>query len=171
MTNESDPPAGGRSGVIQVGGAPTTVYLVDDDTELREVAHEILTDDGYAVTSAADGKEALERLAAMADAHVPLPDVLVMDFVMPKLSGLGVLRALWRLGRLPPTIIVTGFPDPSVDVFAKKLGAFRVLRKPFEMEDLCAAVGEAAALRSKETKIVAVGESPVSAKPRFRPPR
>ncbi len=150
MTSHDQPP-GGRSGFITLAGPPTTVFLVDDDADFLEAAREVLTEDGYAVTSATNGADALEQLAAMVDARLPFPEVLVLDFVLPKLSGLGVLRALARLGRLPPTLILTGFPDPSVDTFARKLGAFRVLRKPIESEALCAAVGEAAALRSTET--------------------
>jgi len=121
----------------------TSVLVADDDADFCELVRLSLTAAGYEVSVAADGGEALERLAALVDAHIPLPDVLVLDFVMPRLSGLGVLRALWRLGRVPPTLVITGFADPSVDVFARNLGAFRVLRKPVDDDELCAAVGEA----------------------------
>jgi CheY-like chemotaxis protein len=145
VTSEHAPPPGGRSGFLERAGPPTTVLLVDDDADVREIVRELLTSDGYEVSSAIDGKEALERLATMVDAGLPLPDVLVLDFVMPGLSGLGILKALARMSRLPPTVILTGFPDPSVDTFARKLGALRVLRKPVDADALCAAVGEAAA--------------------------
>jgi CheY-like chemotaxis protein len=122
--------------------------LVDDDRDFREAAELVLRQDGYDVTVASNGGEALERLAALADAHQPFPDVLVLDFVMPRLSGLGVLGALCSLGRVPPTLVITGFADPSVDTFARNLGAFRVLRKPFNDDELCAAVAEAVASRA-----------------------
>jgi CheY-like chemotaxis protein len=151
MTPEDGSPPAARSGFIPTAGRSLTVFLVDDDAEFREMAVSVLSDDGYEVTSAGDGGEALERLSAMADAHLPMPDVLVLDFVLPRLSGLGVLKALKRIGRLPPTLIMTGFRDRSVETFAKNLGALRVLRKPVDGEALCAAVGEAARSRAQES--------------------
>jgi CheY-like chemotaxis protein len=120
-----------------------SVLLVDDDKDFREAAELVLKEDGYSVTVASNGGEALERLAALADAHLPFPDVLVLDFVMPRLSGLGLVRAMRRFRHSPPTILVTGFVDPSVRSFAASLGTFRVLRKPFDGEELRATVDEA----------------------------
>ncbi len=142
MTPDDHVPPAAKSGFIGKE-ASITVFLVDDDADFRDTICQILVDDGYEVTAASDGAEALEHLAAMADAHVPLPDLLLLDFVMPKLSGLGVLQALWRLTSLPPTILMTGFPDKSVEAFAENLGAFCVLRKPVKSATLCAAVSEA----------------------------
>jgi CheY-like chemotaxis protein len=150
MTPDPLVPRAPKSGVISYAKPLVTVFLADDDDEFREVARSILTDDGYEVTVAADGREALERLAAMSDADLPLPDVLLLDFVMPKLSGLGVLRALRFVQRLPPTIIMTGFADPSVNAFAASMGAFRLLRKPVTREALCTAVGDAALLATQK---------------------
>jgi CheY-like chemotaxis protein len=122
----------------------STAFLADDDTGFRETARQLLTEDGYAVTEAADGGEALELLSAMADARLPLPEVLILEFVMPRLSGLGVLLALRRMVRLPPTLMMTRFLDPSVDTLAARLGVHRVLRKPVDGYALCAAVAETA---------------------------
>ena len=145
MLSYRDSPPGGQSGIIALAAPLTTVLLVDDDAGFREIARQSLTEDGYAVTEAADGEQALELLSVMVDARLPLPEVLVLDFVMPRLSGLGVLQALRRVPRLPPALLLTSFLDSSVDVFARKLGVARVLRKPIDAEDLCAAVGEIAA--------------------------
>jgi CheY-like chemotaxis protein len=141
----SDWPPGERSGVITSIGPRTTAFLADDDAGFREVARQRLSEDGYAVTEAANGGEALELLSAMADAGLPLPDVLILEFVMPRLSGLGVLLALRRIVRLPPTLVLTRFLDPSVDTLATRFGVRRVLRKPVDGCALCAAVGETAA--------------------------
>lgn len=124
----------------------TTVLLADDDDDFREMVRLRLLAEGYEVSVALDGGDALERLGTLLDAEMPLPDVLILDFVMPKLSGLGVLRALWRLGRVPPTLIITGFGDRSVDAFARNLGALHVLRKPIDEIALSAAVAEAGEL-------------------------
>ncbi len=152
MPADDESPREARSGFITLADPPISVLLVDDDADLREVAAEVLRAEGYAVTALADGVDALERLASMADAGIPLPDVLILDFVLPRLSGLGVLRALWHLGRFPPTLIVTGFADRSVDAFATNLGALRVLRKPVHRDVLCAAVREAASICSTDLR-------------------
>jgi DNA-binding NarL/FixJ family response regulator len=81
----------------------------------------------------------------MADARLPLPEVLILEFVMPTLSGLGVLLALRRIVRLPPALMLTRFLDPSVDTLATRFGVRRVLRKPVDGNALCTAVGEMAA--------------------------
>ncbi len=117
--------------------------MVDDDKDFRDAVEQVLQQDGYDVTVASNGGEALERLAELADAHLPFPDVLVLDFVMPKLSGLGLVRAMQRFKHTPPTILITGFVDPSVRRFAATLGTFRVLRKPFDRQELCATVAAA----------------------------
>jgi CheY-like chemotaxis protein len=147
MESGAPPPA--NSGFIGPPDHRTSVLLVDDDRDFREAAELVLQQDGYEVTVASNGGEALERLAALADAHLPFPDVLVLDFVMPKLSGLGLVRAMKRFKHAPPTILVTGFVDPSVRRFAATLGTFRVLRKPFDGEELCATVEEAALYAAK----------------------
>jgi CheY-like chemotaxis protein len=144
MTSAHDSPAGGRSGIITFVDRSPIAFLADDDAAFRKVTRQLLLEEGYAVTEAADGVEALELLLAMADADLPLPQVLILEFVMPRLSGLGVLRALRRLGRLPPALLLTVFLDPSVDTVANRLGVYRVLRKPVDSYTLLAAVSEAA---------------------------
>jgi CheY-like chemotaxis protein len=119
------------------------VLVADDDEATRGALMQLLIDEGYDVLEAADGAQTLELLAKAADAHVPLPEVVLLDFVMPGLSGLGVLRVLRRFDRIPKTILMTAFPDPSVEVFARQLGAVRVLRKPISAEDVSESVREA----------------------------
>jgi two-component system, chemotaxis family, chemotaxis protein CheY len=144
-TSRKDWPPGDRSGLITSVCARTTAFLADDDAGFRERARHLLSEAGYAVTEASDGGEALEMLSAMADARLPLPHVLILEFLMPRLSGMGVLLALRRIVRLPPTLMLTRFLDPSVDTLATRFGVYRVLRKPVDGHVLCAAVGETAA--------------------------
>ena len=63
---------------------------------------------------------------------------------MPGCSGLGVLSAMRKLPLMPPTLLVTGFKDRSVNVLAERLGVFRVLFKPVEVDDVLTVVVEAA---------------------------
>jgi DNA-binding response OmpR family regulator len=119
------------------------ILLADDDDDLRRTIAAWLASDGHDIVEITNGADALFLLAAAADGECESPDVLVLDFHMPELSGIGILRTLRRFGMVPPTIIVTGFPDPSVDAFAREAGAFCVLHKPIDGEALRAAVASA----------------------------
>jgi FixJ family two-component response regulator len=77
---------------------------------------------------------------------------VLLDFMMPGLSGLGILRVMPRFGHVPPNILLTGFPDESVEVFARRLGAFRVLRKPADVDKVSACVREAVAGAKQERR-------------------
>jgi CheY-like chemotaxis protein len=145
-TESSNEPWGESGGGVPSGSTSRgTILLADDDTDLRDAIESVLVAEGYRVLQAWDGRGALEMLASAADKRGPFPDVVILDFVMPGFSGLGILRVLRRFERPPPTIIMTAFPDPSVNRLAQSLGAFRVLRKPINESDLRTVVSEAVA--------------------------
>jgi DNA-binding NtrC family response regulator len=121
-----------------------TVFLADDDDDFRTGLKQALVARGYEVREANDGATALEVLARAADGRYPPPDVVVLDVRMPGCSGLGVLNAMGKLPLMPPTLLVTGFRDPSVNVLAERLGVFRVLFKPVGVDQVLAVVLEAA---------------------------
>jgi signal transduction histidine kinase/CheY-like chemotaxis protein len=123
---------------------PATVFLADDDDEFRTSLKQSLVERGYEVREASDGATALELLARAADGRHPAPDVVVLDVRMPGCSGLGVVSAMGKLPVMPPTLLVTGFRDSSVNVLAERLGVFRVLFKPIEVDQVIAVVLEAA---------------------------
>lgn len=121
-----------------------TVLVVDDDDLFREIMRLALSEQGYDIVEVDNGADAIELLAAAADGLRPMPDVIVLDVLMPGLSGLGILQVMRKLGpRMPPTLLVTGFKDRSLDILARKLGAVGVLRKPIATEQVRAAVFEA----------------------------
>lgn len=117
----------------------TSVLIADDDSAFRGLMRRRLLRQGYEVIEASDGEGALNVLASGVR-----PDVVVLDVLMPRCSGLGVIEILRGLGRAPPTLMVTGFMDRSIDLVANRLGAFRVFHKPFALEDLVTGVFEAA---------------------------
>jgi len=129
--------------------APATILVADDDDSSRVAIRRALVDDGYDVVEARDGADTLELLACAADSGT-VPDVVVLDVRMPRFSGLGVLRMLRAFGRPPATVVVTAFADRSVDVFAHNFGAFRVLHKPLDLDELRATV-LAAALHARNS--------------------
>jgi DNA-binding response OmpR family regulator len=127
-----------------VNPARTTILLADDDDECRSLLKKELVREGYDVVEATDGIQALELLSMAADGHGDVPDVVVLDVCMPGYSGLGVLKLMRRFAHLPPTLLITGFADLSVDLIAKSLGAVRVFHKPLDLDEVLAAVRDAA---------------------------
>ncbi|MBX3260499.1 MAG: response regulator [Labilithrix sp.] len=120
-----------------------TVFLADDDDLFRAVLREELLAHGYAVQDVSDGAQALELLAMAADGLAAPPDVVVLDVRMPGYSGLGVLNVMRRFAKRPPTLLLTAVSDTSIDVLARTMGAFGVLHKPVELDDVLDAVEEA----------------------------
>jgi DNA-binding response OmpR family regulator len=119
---------------------PMKVLVADDDDDMRALVAETLRSDGHLVIEAKDGADLLDRLErAFADPR-SVPDVVVTDIMMPRLSGLGVLDALRRARLHFPVILMTVLNDPSVHVVARRLGALGVMHKPFDMDDLRTAV-------------------------------
>jgi CheY-like chemotaxis protein len=82
---------------------PRPVLIVEDDADLREMMAQLLTLEGYHIDTAANGREALEYLN-----EAPRPDVILLDLMMPKLDGFGVierLRANSELRNIPIIVI------------------------------------------------------------------
>src|SRR5512142_826360 len=103
------------------------ILIVDDDDHQRTALAAILSESAYDTQVAADGQEALERLAAF-DA-----DVIVADLVMPRMDGFELLRRLKERGDLTPTIALTGFGSMEKALSAvHDLKAFWFLEKPVE---------------------------------------
>lgn len=114
------------------------VLLIDDQTLVRQGIRSLLelSPEMQVVGEAADGEAALLRIAETA------PDVVLLDLRMPKLDGLGVLRAL---ANPPPTLILTTFDDDALVLDALRAGAKGYLLKDVSLEQLIAAVRTLAA--------------------------
>lgn len=104
---------------------PITVFIVDDDREMRQSLTQFLTKSGCETEAFASGTEAL---AALQSAR---PDVLVSDVRMPGLSGLELLTRLAETGRQPPSLMITAHGDVPMAVEAMRAGAFDFIEKPF----------------------------------------
>jgi CheY-like chemotaxis protein len=110
-----------------------TVLICDDEPALRELIRASV-DDGYLFAEAGDGVAALE-LAREVD-----PDVVILDLMLPRLSGLEVLARLNEDERFKdvPVLVITAWNETREDVLAA--GADDFVAKPFDPEDLKAAV-------------------------------
>jgi len=105
---------------------PHRILVVDDDATTRKGLQELLTAWGYQVSVAADGEEALERVAEQP------PAVVISDLVMPKVDGLGLLTALRRDHPATELILLTGQGTIESAVQAMKDGAYDYLTKPVD---------------------------------------
>lgn len=104
-----------------------TILLVEDDADLVELATHWLERDGYAVRSIADGREALEQLAAD-----PLPDLVLLDVMIPHVTGFEVLRKLRAEARTRdlPVVMMTSFSREQDVARGRELGANDYIIKP-----------------------------------------
>ena len=112
------------------------VLVVDDDRAVRESLRRSLEFNGYDVTLAADGAEALAGLAAMGQTSPP--DVVVMDVMMPRLDGLETTRALRSAGNDVPILVLTARDAVGDRVEGLDAGADDYLTKPFALQELLA---------------------------------
>jgi DNA-binding response OmpR family regulator len=106
------------------------VLIVDDDTEIRSNLTEIMSRAGYQTQEAASGREAVEK--ATDDDF----DVVLLDMIMPKMSGADVLGELRRVSPRSRVIMVTAFATIDNVVDAIKRGASDYVSKPFKIDDL-----------------------------------
>jgi len=113
---------------------PITVLIVDDDAEMRAVIKNFLEQDGYRVIERGRARDAL---LALDDALQP--DVVIVDRVMPDMSGTELLSLLRRRFDIP-VILITAFGGPDVEVDALRRGAASYLEKPFRMSAVAQAV-------------------------------
>ena len=100
------------------------ILIIDDDKWIRMMLKEILLKEGYKVVEAEDGEIGLELVR---NEH---PDLVITDFQMPGIDGLGVLSEIRKLKINLPVIILTGFGDVVLTIKSIQLGAFDYLEKP-----------------------------------------
>lgn len=110
------------------------VLVVDDDPEIRDSLRRGLAVEGYAVTLAADGAEALDVAGERP------PDLVVLDVMMPRLDGLEVCRRLRMAEESLPIVLLTARDAVSDRVVGLETGADDYLVKPFAFEELLARV-------------------------------
>jgi two-component system alkaline phosphatase synthesis response regulator PhoP len=106
------------------------LLIVEDDPTLRQALTFNLTREGYEVTSTADGEAALE--AARSDRL----DLILLDVMLPGMSGVEVLRVLRREGITTPVIILSAKGDEIDRVVGLKVGADDYVAKPFSRPEM-----------------------------------
>jgi len=110
-----------------------TILVVEDEPTLRETLAEALETDGFHVITAADGREALTRFRA------DRPDLVLLDLMLPELSGVEVCRIL-RAESATPIIMLTAKDSELDKVVGLELGADDYVTKPFSLRELTARI-------------------------------
>ena len=123
-----------------MAGFLATVLICDDEPSLRELIR-ISLDGPYSFAEADDGEKSLEIARRLR------PDVVILDMMMPRLSGLEVLSEIRGDRGLSDTPVIVLTAQPSTKEEALRCGADIVMVKPFEPEEITAAVEEVLAGR------------------------
>lgn len=110
-----------------------TILVVDDQSSVRQLLQEYLTEQGFQVITASDGQMALYSAR-----HQP-PDLILLDIMMPKMDGYQFLRQ-YRQERQTPVIIITAREEETDAVLGLELGADDYVIKPFRMRELLARI-------------------------------
>jgi DNA-binding response OmpR family regulator len=110
------------------------VLLVDDEQAITANLAPFMERSGFAVAVAADGEEALQRVAGFE------PDLIVLDVLMPKIDGREVLRRLRQGGDWTPIILLTQIGESTERAMALEEGADDYLNKPFDPHELVARI-------------------------------
>ncbi len=114
------------------------MLVVDDDRAVRESLRRSLEFNGYAVSLASDGAEALAGIGGLANGMGP--DVVVMDVMMPRLDGIETTKALRKAGNDVPVLVLTARDAVGDRVEGLDAGADDYLTKPFALAELLARI-------------------------------
>ena len=130
-----------------------TVYVIDDDASIRETLRDLLAGCGYGVATFANGPDFFETFR-------PGPQAcLLVDSVMPVMSGIQVIERLKAEGHDLPAIVITGNGAVQIAVQAMKAGAVDFIEKPVTRDELLAGVERALALQKDTAAVSASRES------------
>jgi DNA-binding response OmpR family regulator len=123
---------------------PNTILVVDDQSSVRQLLQEYLTEQGFRVFTATDGQNAIYMAR-----HEP-PDLILLDIMMPKMDGYQFIRQ-YRTERKTPIIVITAREEETDAVMGLELGADDYVVKPFRMRELVARI-QAVLRRNAETQ-------------------
>jgi DNA-binding response OmpR family regulator len=111
----------------------TRILIVDDDDKMRLLLHDVLSDKGYETLEAIDGVEAIQVIQS------EKPDLVILDIMMPRMSGFEVLRQLRHWSNLP-VLVLSARGNLEDKTECLDLGADDYMTKPIEMKELLARV-------------------------------
>lgn len=130
------------------------ILVVDDEFQILRVMQASLPPRGYEVKTASGGEEALDEIRKEA------PDLIILDLVMPKMSGLDVCRRVREFSNVP-IVVLSAKEDEADKVVALELGADDYVTKPFGMDELLArihAILRRVVASGANSSVIAVGD-------------
>jgi DNA-binding response OmpR family regulator len=143
-----------------------TILVVDDEPAIVQVIRERLETEGFAAYTASSGEAALDAIQAS------IPDLIILDLMLPGMGGFDVLRTLRQAGHDVPVIVLTARDDAVDVIVGLELGADDYVVKPFNPRELAARVRavlrrrtEALALAERLADLEARLASPLTAQP------
>jgi len=110
--------------------AKSTVYVVDDDADVLGSLRFLLETDGFEVRTFRSGVSLLNAVCSTG------VDCFVIDYKMPEMNGIDLVRRLRNRDIAAPVILITGYPDENIAARAEAAGVHHVLRKPLLDESL-----------------------------------
>jgi DNA-binding NtrC family response regulator len=118
------------------------ILVIDDEPSIRKYLQTLLEVDGFEVEAVSSGREGLEKITAG-----ERPDFIILDVLMPELSGIETLKELMQIDRSLNVIMLSCSNEVGTVVEAIRIGAHDYLTKPFEKTEL-----DAAMLKSRQKK-------------------
>jgi DNA-binding response OmpR family regulator len=116
------------------------ILVADDSETILLLMRTRLEMEGYEVITAADGAEATEELSRRGPAEAP--DLMLLDAMMPRKSGLDVLRELRAAGSEIPVLIVSAHGETAAPAGSREAGASAYLGKPIDFDELLGRIAE-----------------------------
>jgi len=106
------------------------ILIVDDNRNMQFILKNLLSEEGFKITSAENGKESLEVFKS------DKPDLVLLDIRLPGMDGIEVLKSIREIDSDCPVIMITAYGDVKSAVEAIKLGAYDYVTKPFDNDEL-----------------------------------
>jgi two-component system, NtrC family, response regulator AtoC len=106
------------------------ILVADDEKNMRWILEKSLKSDGFQVVTAEDGEEAFNMFLD------ETPDMVIVDYKMPKLDGMEVLKRIKKINNNIPVVMITAHGNTDAAVEAMKLGAVDYISKPFDIDEL-----------------------------------
>jgi len=136
-----------RNTMVKTMDRKPDVLVVDDDDKFRSFVHEALEDAGLTVHEGKNGKEALDAFTNSTF------DLMLLDFKLPDMNGLDVLKSVREKSPSTDVMVVTGFKDIDLAVDLLKLGAKEYVTKPIEPSELVRRIRTAVRARTAERRL------------------
>ncbi len=130
----------------------SSILIVDDERDIRELIGDILKDEGYAIRLAGNSDD------CMAEINAELPSLMILDIWLKdsRMDGIDILKAVKRDNPDVPVVIISGHGNIEIAVAAIKQGAYDFIEKPFNIDQLMVVVAramEASRLRRENTEL------------------